>query len=63
MNSYTRHRDVEIRAALGSGLTAKNWRSEAALRLLLNNLDPEAVECGWEQASRVAGLITRLVVL
>ncbi len=33
-----------IRAARGSTLTARNWQSEAALRMLHNNLDPEVAE-------------------
>lgn len=33
-----------VRAARGSQLTAKNWQTEAALRMLHNNLDPEVAE-------------------
>ncbi|MCM6776320.1 urocanate hydratase [Nocardia sp. CDC159] len=33
-----------VRAARGSELTARNWQSEAALRMLHNNLDPEVAE-------------------
>ncbi|MPZ00259.1 MAG: urocanate hydratase [Actinophytocola sp.] len=33
-----------IRAARGTTLTARNWQSEAALRMLHNNLDPEVAE-------------------
>jgi urocanate hydratase len=33
-----------VRAARGSALTAKTWQSEAALRMLHNNLDPEVAE-------------------
>ncbi|MBA0127088.1 urocanate hydratase [Haloechinothrix sp. YIM 98757] len=33
-----------VRAARGSTLTARNWQSEAALRMLHNNLDPEVAE-------------------
>ncbi|MFD0361449.1 urocanate hydratase [Nocardia sp. GCM10030253] len=33
-----------VRAARGSGLTARNWQAEAALRMLHNNLDPEVAE-------------------
>ena len=33
-----------IRAPRGSGLNARSWQSEAALRMLLNNLDPEVAE-------------------
>jgi len=34
----------EIRAARGSKLTARSWQTEAALRMLNNNLDPEVAE-------------------
>ena len=30
-----------IKAARGTTLTCKNWDSEAALRMLMNNLDPD----------------------
>ncbi|QIS11786.1 urocanate hydratase [Nocardia arthritidis] len=33
-----------VRAARGPQLTAKNWQTEAALRMLHNNLDPEVAE-------------------
>jgi urocanate hydratase len=33
-----------VRAARGSALTAKTWQTEAALRMLHNNLDPEVAE-------------------
>jgi urocanate hydratase len=33
-----------IRAARGSALTCKGWPQEAALRMLMNNLDPEVAE-------------------
>ncbi|RDI68985.1 urocanate hydratase [Nocardia pseudobrasiliensis] len=33
-----------VRAARGSELTARNWQTEAALRMLHNNLDPEVAE-------------------
>ncbi len=33
-----------IRAARGSGLTCRSWLTEAALRMLQNNLDPEVAE-------------------
>lgn len=33
-----------IRAARGSQLTARDWPQEAALRMLMNNLDPEVAE-------------------
>src|ERR1700712_1680220 len=33
-----------IRAARGSDLTAKSWLTEAAMRMLMNNLDPDVAE-------------------
>lgn len=33
-----------VRAARGSALTAKSWQTEAPLRMLMNNLDPEVAE-------------------
>ncbi len=33
-----------IRAPRGSELSAKSWQTEAALRMLMNNLDPEVAE-------------------
>src|SRR3954462_7315598 len=33
-----------IRAARGSELSTKGWQQEAALRMLMNNLDPEGAE-------------------
>ncbi|MEB4615553.1 urocanate hydratase, partial [Leucobacter sp. M11] len=33
-----------VRAARGTEITAKNWQTEAALRMLHNNLDPEVAE-------------------
>jgi urocanate hydratase len=35
---------MEIRAPRGSQLTCKGWQQEAALRMLMNNLDPEVAE-------------------
>jgi urocanate hydratase len=43
LNSRTDNSRV-IRAARGSQLTAKSWLTEAALRMLMNNLDPEVAE-------------------
>jgi len=40
----TKYRDVEIRAARGNTLTAKSWMTEAPLRMLMNNLDPQVAE-------------------
>jgi len=33
-----------IRAARGTSLTARSWQTEAPMRLLMNNLDPEVAE-------------------
>jgi urocanate hydratase len=33
-----------VRAARGSSLTARSWQTEAPLRMLMNNLDPEVAE-------------------
>ncbi len=33
-----------VRAARGSTLTARSWQTEAPMRLLMNNLDPEVAE-------------------
>jgi urocanate hydratase len=33
-----------VRAARGTDLTCKGWQQEAALRMLMNNLDPEVAE-------------------
>ena len=34
----------EIKAPRGSELTCKGWHQEAAMRMLMNNLDPEVAE-------------------
>ena len=34
----------DIRAPRGSALSCKGWQQEAALRMLMNNLDPEVAE-------------------
>jgi urocanate hydratase len=36
--------DAVIRAPRGTSLRAKGWKQEAALRMLMNNLDPEVAE-------------------
>ena len=33
-----------IKAPTGTTLSAKNWQAEAALRMLMNNLDPDVAE-------------------
>jgi Urocanate hydratase len=34
----------EVRAPRGASKTAKTWQAEGALRMLMNNLDPEVAE-------------------
>ena len=41
---WTRRREGAIRAPRGTALTAKSWLTEAPLRMLMNNLDPEVAE-------------------
>ena len=43
--SFTQHDPSRvIRAPRGTALTAKSWATEAPLRMLMNNLDPEVAE-------------------
>jgi urocanate hydratase len=64
-----------IRAARGSQLTAKSWSTEAPLRMLMNNLDPEVAEKpqelvvyggigraarDWESFDRIVAALTDL---
>ncbi|GAA4282624.1 urocanate hydratase [Brevibacterium daeguense] len=43
--SFTRHDpDRTVRAPRGTEITAKSWQTEAAKRMLMNNLDPEVAE-------------------
>jgi urocanate hydratase len=45
MENTLRHDPTRlIRAPHGNTLTAKNWLTEAALRMLMNNLDPDVAE-------------------
>ena len=39
-----RFRAGEVRAATGTALTAKSWFTEAPMRMLMNNLDPDVAE-------------------
>ena len=41
---YDRGTPVAVRAARGTTLTARTWQTEAPLRMLMNNLDPEVAE-------------------
>jgi urocanate hydratase len=40
----TIHEPRTIRAPRGTGMTCQGWQQEAALRMLMNNLDPEVAE-------------------
>jgi urocanate hydratase len=42
--SNPRHNLREVRSPRGSELTAKSWLTEAPLRMLMNNLDPDVAE-------------------
>lgn len=42
--SHSKHRQQDIRAPRGTTLTAKSWLTEAPLRMLMNNLDPDVAE-------------------
>lgn len=44
MSNNDRFRDVEIRAPRGNTISTKSWLTEAALRMLMNNLDPDVAE-------------------
>jgi urocanate hydratase len=37
-------RNVDVRAPRGTKLNAKSWLTEAPLRMLMNNLDPQVAE-------------------
>jgi len=43
-NEGTRSRKQTVRAPRGAALSAKSWLTEAPLRMLMNNLDPEVAE-------------------
>ncbi len=64
-----------IRAAHGTELTAKSWLTEAALRMLMNNLDPDVAEIpsdlvvyggigraarDWASYDKIVEVLTRL---
>jgi len=44
VNDVTTNPRLPIHAAHGTDLTAKSWQTEAPLRMLMNNLDPEVAE-------------------
>ena len=73
MNRFDNSRIV--RAARGSNITAKSWMTEAPLRMLMNNLDPDVAEKpgelvvyggigraarNWESFDRICAALTRL---
>ncbi|WP_062218712.1 urocanate hydratase [Aureimonas sp. D3] len=43
-NANPRHNARTVRAATGTELSAKSWLTEAPLRMLMNNLDPDVAE-------------------
>src|SRR2546422_2786196 len=47
MVSLTQRPAAPIRAPHGNALSCKGWPQEAALRMLMNNLDPDVAE-RWE---------------
>ncbi len=42
--TQSRHEDRQVRAPRGPQLNARSWLTEAPLRMLMNNLDPEVAE-------------------
>ena len=42
--SQSKYRQLDVRAPRGTTLTAKSWMTEAPLRMLMNNLDPDVAE-------------------
>ena len=44
MSTLTNQPPRTIRAPRGTKLTCKTWQAEAAMRMLMNNLDPEVAE-------------------
>ncbi|MEE8295850.1 MAG: urocanate hydratase [Sphingomonadales bacterium] len=48
MTSARRDNSRNIKSPTGSEITCKNWFSEAAMRMLMNNLDPEVAEAPEE---------------
>ena len=47
MTSLTERPTAPVRAPRGTELSCKGWPQEAALRMLMNNLDPDVAE-RWE---------------
>jgi len=44
VSTNPRHNSRVVRAPRGSALNAKSWQTEAPLRMLMNNLDPDVAE-------------------
>jgi urocanate hydratase len=44
MEKLDRGTPIAVRAPRGTSLTARSWQTEAPLRMLMNNLDPEVAE-------------------
>jgi urocanate hydratase len=44
MTDNPRHNIRDVRSPRGNALTAKSWMTEAPMRMLMNNLDPEVAE-------------------
>ena len=44
VKEWTKHRAGEIRAPHGTALSCRGWQQEAAMRMLMNNLDPDVAE-------------------
>ena len=44
MNTRLRRNATDVRSPIGTTLTAKSWATEAPLRMLMNNLDPDVAE-------------------
>ena len=44
INLKTKYDPIKYKTPTGSTLSCKGWIQEAALRMLLNNLDPEVAE-------------------
>src|SRR5438046_556130 len=47
-----------IRAPRGSELSCKGWGQEGALRMLMNNLDPDVAAAWWRLGASLAGTLT-----
>jgi len=48
-----------FRAPRGTQISCKGWQQEAALRMLLNNLDPEVAEKPEELGYQKSGIVKK----